>query len=148
MRQYAVAFFVFLSLPAVPVPAAEVLSGTWVVVAAEQDGKPFKFPPKGTRYTFAGGKVTVGAKKGEGKVVYTFRADPKKNPTEVDLFREEGGRKVTLRGIYRIEKDRLVLCLGVASPSGEDGKVIEGKRPAAFKSGPRIHMVTFEREKS
>jgi uncharacterized protein (TIGR03067 family) len=121
----------------------EVPSGTWVVVSSEQDGKPFKFPAKGTLYTFADGKVTVGPKKGEGKALYTFKADPKKNPKEIDLVQEDEKRKVVLRGIYQVEKGRLVICVGLASGSGED-KVVEGKRPTEFKSGPNVQLLTFE----
>jgi uncharacterized protein (TIGR03067 family) len=122
----------------------EVPSGTWVVISSEQNGKPFQFPPKGTLFTFADGKVTVGPKKAEGKALYTFKADPKKNPKEIDLVQEDEKRKVVLRGIYRVEKGRLVICIGVGSGSSED-KVVEGERPTEFKSGPNVQLVSFER---
>jgi len=122
---------------------AGVPSGAWVVASSEQDGKPFEFPAKGTRYTFADGKVTVGPEAGTGKVVYTFRADSKKDPKEIDLVQEGGKRKVVLRGIYREEKGRLIICVGLASGSGDD-TVVEGDRPTAFKSGPNAQLLTFE----
>ena len=59
-----------------PGQTGAVPSGTWAVVSSELNGKPFEFPAKGTLFTFADGKVTVGPKKGEGKVLYTFKADP------------------------------------------------------------------------
>ena len=72
-------------------------SGTWAVVSSEEDGQPSKFPTKGTLYTFTDGKVTGGPKKAEGKVLYTFKADPKKNPKEIDLIQEDDKKKVVMR---------------------------------------------------
>jgi uncharacterized protein (TIGR03067 family) len=124
-----------------PPKTGAALSGTWTVVSCEQDGKPFKYPAKGTLFTFEDGKVLAGPKK--DKVFYTFKADAKKDPKEIDLVREEGKGKVILRGIYRMEKGRLLICIGVASASGADD-VIEGKRPTEFKSGPKVQLLTFE----
>ena len=140
-----IAFTVLASsaLVADPLPDGEVPSGTWAVVSSEQDGKPFEFPAKGMLFTFADGKVTVGPKKGEGKVLYTFKADPKKGPKEIDLLQQDDKRKILLRGIYRLEKGRLVICVGVASGEGGD-KAVEGKRPTEFKSGPKTQLLTFE----
>jgi uncharacterized protein (TIGR03067 family) len=126
-----------------PARKGEVPSGTWAVVSAEDDGKPSKFPAKGTLFTFTDGKVTTGPKKAEGKVLYAFKADPKRSPKEIDLVLADDKKKVVLRGIYQVEKGRLVICIGVASGGGED-KVVEGKRPTEFKSGPKVQLLTFE----
>jgi uncharacterized protein (TIGR03067 family) len=126
-----------------PAPDGEVPGGTWAVVSSEEDGKPSEFPTKGTLYTFADGKVTGGPKKAGGKVLYTFQADPKKDPKEIDLVREDDKKKVVLRGIYRLEKGRLVICVGVATGDGED-RLVEGKRPTEFKSGPGVQLLTLE----
>src|SRR5262245_43109341 len=144
MGLYVVGFVVLSAGTAAASPprkGGDTPSGTWTVVSSEQDGKPLKYPPKGARYTFEDGKVLVGPKK--DKVYYTFKADAKKEPKEIDLLREEGKRKVILRGIYRMEKGRLLICVGVASASGP-AEVIEGKRPTEFKSGPKIQLLTFE----
>ena len=83
-------------------------------------------------------------KKGKGKVLYTFKANPKKNPKEIDFIQElPEKRKALMRGIYRMEKGRLVICIGLASGGSED-KVIEGERPTEFKSGPKVQLLTFE----
>src|SRR5262245_58549430 len=124
----------------------EVPRGTWVVISSEQDGKPFKFPPRGTLFTFADGKVTVGPKKQEGKLFGTFTADPKKDPKQIDLVQQVDKRKIILHGIYRLEKDRLILCVGTASGSG-DAAVLEGKRPTEFKPGPNVQILTLQRAK-
>ena len=87
--------------------------------------------------------MIVGRKKGECKVLYTFKADAKKTPKEIDLVMEDDKRKVVGHGIYKLEKGRLVICVGVASGSSED-KVLEGKRPVEFKSGPEVQLLTFE----
>jgi uncharacterized protein (TIGR03067 family) len=123
--------------------AGEPPNGTWAVVSSEQDGKPFAFPAKGTVYSFADGKVTIESKKGERKAAYTFTADPTKDPMEIDLVEEVRGRKVLLRGIYRVEKGRMVVCVGLATGSGED-KSVEGPRPTVFKSGRDVQLLTFE----
>jgi uncharacterized protein (TIGR03067 family) len=144
MGLYVVGFVVLTAGTVADLPprnGGDAPSGTWTVVSSEQDGKPLKYPAKGARFTFEDGKVLVGPKK--DKVFYTFKADAKKDPKEIDLFREEGKKKVILRGIYRMEKGRLLICVGVASASGE-ADVIEGKRPTEFKSGPKIQLLTLE----
>lgn len=125
-------------------PPAMELEGVWVVTSSEQDGKPFSAPSKGTRFTFADAKVTVNPKKGEGKVLYSFKTDPKLSPKAIDLTVDEGKKKITMRGIYRVEKDRLLLCIGVAI-GGDGMKDAESKRPAEFKSGPKTQLMIFER---
>jgi uncharacterized protein (TIGR03067 family) len=117
-------------------------SGTWSVVSSEQHGKPFKYPAKGTLFTFHEGKVLGGPKKAEGKLLYTFTTDSKKDPKQIDLLHEVENKQVRLRGIYRIEEDRLVICIGVASGAG-DGKAVESERPSEFRSGPKVQLITF-----
>jgi uncharacterized protein (TIGR03067 family) len=119
-------------------------SGTWAVVSSEEAGKPAAYPPKGSLFTFADGKVTVGPKKQQGKLLGTFKADPKKEPKEIDLVQEVNKRKIILHGIYRLEKDRLILCVGTVSGSG-DAAVLEGKRPTEFKPGPNVQILTLQR---
>src|SRR5437588_3334223 len=89
--------------------------------------------------------VTAAPEKGEGKVLYRFKADPKKEPSAIDLSQDLGTRKVLVRGLYRLEKDRLVICIGEASSSGEEVKDLHSKRPTEFKSGPGIQLITVER---
>jgi uncharacterized protein (TIGR03067 family) len=144
-RIFAITLLTVGVVAADPVPAqqGEVPSGTWAVVSSEEDGKPSKFPVKGTLFTFTDGKVTIGPKKAEGKVLYAFKANPKRSPKEIDLVLEDDKKKVVLRGIYQVEKGRLVISIGIASGGGED-KVVEGKRPTEFKSGPKVQLLTLE----
>jgi uncharacterized protein (TIGR03067 family) len=75
--------------------------------------------------------------------VYTFKADPKADPMKIDLVQEVAGKKVLLRGIYKVEKGRLVICVGLATGRGED-KTVEGERPTEFKSDRNVQLLTFE----
>jgi uncharacterized protein (TIGR03067 family) len=119
-------------------------TGTWAVLSSDVHGKPSEYPPKASLFTFADGKVTVGPKKQQGKLFATFKADPKKDPKEIDLVQMMDKRKIVMHGIYRLEKDRLIIYLGTASGSSDDA-VLEGKRPTEFKPGPNIQFVTFQR---
>jgi uncharacterized protein (TIGR03067 family) len=119
-------------------------SGTWALVSSEVAGKPSNDPPKGSLFSFVDGKVTVGPKKQKGKLFATFKADPKKDPKEIDLVQKVGKQKIILHGIYRLEKDRLIICVGTASGSSDDA-VLQGKRPTEFKPGPNIQALTFQR---
>ncbi len=47
-----------------------------------------------------------------------------------------------MRGIYRVENGRLVICVGVASGDGED-KAVEGKRSTALNPGPKAQLLMF-----
>jgi len=81
--------------------------------------------------------------KPEGKVLYTFKADPIKNPKQIDLVLEVDKKEVVLRGFYREAKDRRIICVGLASGNREVA-VVEGQRPTGFKSGPQVQPLTFE----
>jgi len=135
----------FFRLNAIAAPAPKDRmepEGTWTVVASEQDASLGQFP-KDTVWTFADGKLTVGPKKGRDGMAFTYAVtfDPAKDPKEVDLVEEVGDRKVVLRGIYRLEKDRLTICVGAAVG---DAKVTKGERPTEFKAGENVQLVTLE----
>jgi uncharacterized protein (TIGR03067 family) len=115
--------------------------GTWKVVKAEADGPP---PPADeidkVRFIFAGEKITVevdGKAEDEG----TVKADPKKDPAEIDLTKATGDKK-TARGIYKFEKDgKLVLSFTMRA---------DETRPKAFtaKPGSKQIVMTLERVKA
>ena len=114
--------------------------GTWVVVSSEHDPALGQLP-KDLVWVFADGKVTTSPKNGGGMTVtYAVKIDPTKNPKEIDL-EEIGDRKVILRGIYRVEKGRLTICLGVAAG---DAKVVESERPEEFKAHNNVQLLTLE----
>ena len=116
--------------------------GTWIVVSSEHDPALGQLP-KDLVWVFADGKVTTSPKNGGGMTVtYAVKIDPTKNPKEIDLIEEIGDRKVILRGIYRVEKGRLTICLGVAAG---DAKVVESERPGGFKADKNVQLLTLER---
>ena len=132
----------FVVAMAAPAPKADKgLDGTWAVVSSEHD--PALGPlPKDLVWVFADGKVTTSPKKGGGlTVVYVAKIDPTKSPKEIDLTQEFGNRTVTLRGIYRVEKGRLTICLGVAAG---DAKVVESERPEEFEAHNNVQLLTLE----
>jgi uncharacterized protein (TIGR03067 family) len=118
----------------------ELLQGTWVLVAAEENGNPLPAVEitayKAFEFTISGEKVVgklypekLPKSGGYGKEpipTMTFKLDPKANPKSVDLTLSWGPKDTYVHlGIYSLEGDKLILCLG--------GR--REKRPADFKSG-------------
>ena len=68
----------------------------------------------------------------------TFKLDAGKSPKQIDIV-PDGGKAGTIEGIYKVEKDKLVLC--IAGP--------KGKRPTAFESkeGSGVTLTEWVREK-
>jgi uncharacterized protein (TIGR03067 family) len=112
--------------------------GEWVPTEAIRGGKP-DMPPPGTSITFTeDGKLILkeGNKAGRSEEG-TYKADAKKNPAEVDLLPPKGEERAML-GIYKFEKDKLILCLARG-----------GDRPKKFESpeGTEVMLITLERAK-
>lgn len=109
------------------------IEGTWIVVSASKDGKE-NDEIKGEKITFKGGKVTVSKKKKNEEG--TYKIDPSQNPKTIDVTGE--GKDGTHRGIYKLDGDKLTLCIADEASEGrpkdftakeDDGKmVIELKR--------------------
>jgi uncharacterized protein (TIGR03067 family) len=129
----------------VPDPDFKLLEGEWGVVGFEDEGK--KVPPevidalKEGRWSFKGSEVEF-ANPGEklgGKTA--VKLDSGKTPKHIDLVGLEGPQKgKAMQGIYKIEKDRLVICLQKAEG---------GSRPRRFRAVPesQLAMITLERVK-
>jgi uncharacterized protein (TIGR03067 family) len=104
----------------------ESLQGTWVVVAAEQQGRPV--PPEefargyaNLRWSFQGDQVICDW--GDVRVEANYRLGPGQAPKALDLTPTTGlerGRRV--QGIYDLQQGLLRVCLNGG----------EGKRPAQF----------------
>jgi uncharacterized protein (TIGR03067 family) len=138
--------FCLPALPADDKPSqdAKLLEGSWKVVALEADGK--KPPPealKGMRWSFKGSEVQIAdsGEKSGGKS--SVKLDSSKTPKHIDLVVLEGPQKgKTMQGIFKFEKDRLVICLRGL----EDAK--KG-RPREFmtEADSALGMITLERVK-
>ena len=103
----------------------EQLRGSWEVVKSEP-----KFEPK--RLIFEGNKVTAAFSETEKKEA-TVKIDPAAKPAQTDVITD----KEKILGIYEVSGDTLRLCI---SPKGK-------KRPAEFKAGEGVFLVTLKREK-
>jgi uncharacterized protein (TIGR03067 family) len=69
----------------------------------------------------------------------TFTIDPKTDPKTIDLKAQEKDQVIFLKGIYKLEKDKLTICIGLA----------EAERPKEFKSvkGGKRGLFVLERVK-
>jgi uncharacterized protein (TIGR03067 family) len=116
------------------------LQGTWKVIAAEADGKPV---PAEKLKKEAGQMVireslmntTPGGGK-EGQLPFTI--DPTKVPKAIDVTAgRQGTPRLTLKGIYKLEGNKLTICLGVNG------------RPAEFKTkaGAEQSLMVYQRSK-
>lgn len=130
---------------AVAAPAAKdppktdvtTIVGEWDAESAMSRGKPDN-PPPGTTWTFtAEGKSVLRIGGRDEPKDGTYKADPKKDPAEVDITDGPKGRP--MRGIYKVEGDTLTLCL-----SGDDED-----RPKAFDApaGSRVILIILKRAK-
>ncbi len=135
------AVFAFVTFAAAPVPKeppkapVESIEGEWKLVEFVKEGRP-REKEAITTMTFKAGKLTIADGKRDETATYTL--DPKATPFAIDLVPEKGGgRKETVKGIYKIEKDKLIICF---SMDGAD-------RPKEFKSEPgtKTGMFTLER---
>jgi uncharacterized protein (TIGR03067 family) len=127
-----------------PQPADDIklLAGEWKVVALESNGK--KAPAKeleGMRWSFKGSDVRF-ADPGEelgGKT--SVKLDATQSPKHIDLVALEGPSKGTKsQGIYKLEKDRLVICM-------RDAEAAKKGRPKEFstEADSGLGLITLER---
>jgi uncharacterized protein (TIGR03067 family) len=110
--------------------------GNWNVLAVEVEGKRLSAEQTMSwKVRFEGDKYSL--QSGKEKIEGTFRLNPTQSPKAIDATRASGADKgKTLRGIYRLSGDRLLMCLGAAG-----GK----KRPTSFitqsRSGFRLYVL-------
>ncbi len=103
----------------------EDLRGTWIVESVRMAIEPLTWLEEGAK----GGTLVITADqiqfKGErGTESWPYTLDPTKKPAAID-FSEEN-KKIT-RGIYKLEGDKLTICLA---------NYPDKKRPTEFKAKP------------
>jgi len=141
MNPLLLALAVTLSAPAAkeaPKKDPPTIVGEWVGEKAERGGMPLPVPPGGVTMEFlADGKLVIreGPKPAEAA---SYTADPKKSPAEIDVNPSDKVKELKFVGIYKIEGDTLIMCLGLG-----------GKRPEKFESpaGSDCMLMTLKRAK-
>jgi uncharacterized protein (TIGR03067 family) len=111
--------------------------GEWIPSQAVRGGMN-DMPPPGTSITFtADGKVIMKEGKRDRAEEGTYKIDAKKDPAELDLMPPKGEER-NLTGIYKFEKDKLIICVSMG-----------GDRPKKFESpeGSQTMLITLERVK-
>jgi uncharacterized protein (TIGR03067 family) len=119
-------------LPAQGDGDAKKIQGDWVTVLVLTDGREARLPPEKNR------KVKVTAEKMEtsdGEPATTYKLGADKGLRTIDVTGPEGK---TLKGIYDLDGDVLILCLPLRP---------EGERPTEITSAGRRAVPILKREK-
>ena len=106
-------------------------------LTVDGDEAPQEFIQK-ARWVIQGNEITTGGAKSR------FEVDPGRSPKTIDMTGVEGpGQGKTAEGIYKIEGERLTICL----PGGKGDSPAGRARPAEFSGGEHMSLVVLERIK-
>jgi uncharacterized protein (TIGR03067 family) len=127
-----------------------LLQGTWMGVEQEKKGDPvpeelFEAAPN-VRLVLTGDRFTLVEGIDARPISGTFEIDPAMRPRQIDLKADLGVHGISYPGIYELEGDFLVLCLGNPLP---------GERPTEFATKPAADggfefgqkLIVFKRKK-
>jgi uncharacterized protein (TIGR03067 family) len=121
--------------------AAEMkkFDGKWKVTRLETEGQQVGSDDvPALSLKFEGAELVYDS--GEGEKKGTYKIDPEKTPKEIDIsHKSPTGEDETLKGIYKFEDKKLILCLPVPG-AGDVG------RPSEFKTvtGSKLILITLE----
>ncbi len=114
------------------------LQGVWLVQSSESDGKAW--PPGAEMWIFEKDELTVSF--GLSAVHTNFTVDATTNPRRLTLTaRGAGGKDVVTPCIYKLEGDRLTICLD------KEGKDFVRRLPTEFtgKAGTGMRLIVLRR---
>jgi uncharacterized protein (TIGR03067 family) len=107
--------------------------GEWVVVSAEVSGKE-SAGIKDKKLVLKGDEWTPPSR---GRLKFKFKLDAAKDPKQLDLMADVGGKEQTWSGIYKLDGDTFTFCRS-AGPGGE--------RPKEFKGGAGVFLMVCKRD--
>jgi uncharacterized protein (TIGR03067 family) len=120
---------------------AKAMQGAWRVTHAEEEGKKVPLEKlNGIVITFKGNTLVMKVE-GKGNIEGSFDLIPTTLPRQIDwIVKDE-----LTAGIYKLEKDRLTICVTSIQVLGFNNK----KRPAEFatKEGSRTSLMVLEKVK-
>lgn len=119
--------------------AVKELQGEWQFVRIERNGQAVALEQLRKSKITIVKQTLVWADNGKDETWF-FEVNPAKTPREFDLIANDGDIALGVPGIYRLDKDRLSICLGF-----NDGC----KRPTTFKNqtGTENLLMVLERAK-
>lgn len=118
------------------------LVGEWVGEQAVAGGMTLPVPDGGIVFTFAAdGTLSVREGNRSKPDAGSYKADPKKDPSEIDLMPPPDKKEPMLQGIYKLDGDTLTLCFSRTGQGAE--------RPKKFESpeGSELIVMTLKRVK-
>ncbi len=129
------------SPPELEAPDTQKIQGTWEFTDIVIGGQSVLADARkaDAKMVFAGVKVNLHDNRGPG-LDLSFTLDPAKKPRAIDLMRDTGnGQSETKVGIYKLDGDRLQMCLSAGAKT----------RPTEFASPEKsdVMLLTLKRLK-
>jgi uncharacterized protein (TIGR03067 family) len=113
------------------------LQGIWEVVSCQIDGQPMA-ESASSRFVFRGLEMTFAVQGASIKAQYTL--DTSKNPKELRFRRGHPGTSDTTAAVYRMDQDRLVLCMNLhpnePAPTAFETKPDDGRLLVTLRKMP------------
>lgn len=109
------------------------LQGEWQAIKAQAKGEKLTKDDaevKNMRFVIEGDKMTLRHADGSGgKRTKTFKLDPTKTPKELDITSHDGSENgETAACIYKLENDRLTICMPRFQRPHRPSQGIQGRR--------------------